>query len=387
MTPKNECVYLDNAATSFPKPSSVTEAVHHAMLHFGAAGRGSYRLAELGDQVVDRTREALGARFHVPADRFVFCHSGTDALNLILLGFLRPNDHVVVTQGAHNSVLRPLHEVSQRTGVRVTEIRCNSLGQVDPDEVIKGVENGTRLVVMTHVSNVTGAMEPIQEVAMRLQSHSAALLVDAAQSAGHLPIDLRQLPIDFLATSGHKGLLGPLGTGIAYLREGRESEVRPLRFGGTGSASDTAVQPESMPTKYEAGNLNVPAIAGLGAGLEYLEKQGQENLRRVQANWSRRLVEALVDFPEVQLRSPVAKEQHAGPISFTVEGFDSREFATLLDSNFGLQLRAGFHCAAHIHEALNTVSTGGTIRVCPGPFTTEDHLERLVAALGAVLGR
>lgn len=387
MAPKSESVYLDNAATSFPKPESVIEAVHQAMLHLGAAGRGSYRLAERGDQVVDRTRETLAARFHAPADRFVFCHSGTDALNLILLGFLRPQDHVVVTQGAHNSVLRPLHELSQRQGVRVTEIPCNSWGQVDPDAVMQGVENATRLVVMTHVSNVTGAIEPVQEVATRLQSHSAALLVDAAQSAGHLPIDLSQLPIDFLATSGHKGLLGPLGTGVAYLREGRECEVRPLRFGGTGSASDTAVQPEAMPAKYEAGNLNVPAIAGLGAGLKYLEEQGQDHLRRIEANWSRRLFEQLADFSEVQLRSPVAEGQHVGPLSFTVEGFDSREFATLLDSNFGLQLRAGFHCAAHIHEALNTVSTGGTIRVCPGPFTTEDHLEQLVAAMGAVLGR
>lgn len=387
MTQRGEGAYLDNAATSFPKPGSVVEAVQHAMLQLGAAGRGSYRLAELADRIVDNTRESLASQFHAPADRFIFCHSGTDALNLILLGFLRPEDHVVVTQGAHNSVLRPLHALANRDRLRITVVPCNSWGQIAPDAIMRAVENTTRLVVMTHVSNVTGAIEPVEEVASRLQSHPAALLVDAAQSAGHLPIDLSNLPIDFLATSGHKGLLGPLGTGVAYLREGRECEVQPLRFGGTGSASDEAIQPETMPAKYESGNLNVPAIAGLGAGINYLNQCGQETLLKNESNWSRRLSERLAEFSEVQLHRPIAEEHHVGPTSFTVQGFDSREFATILDSSFGLQLRAGFHCAARIHEALNTVSTGGTIRVCPGPYTTNDHLEQLVTAVGAILGQ
>ena len=387
MTQHVEGVYLDNAATSFPKPESVVEAVQHAMLQFGAAGRGSYRLAELAGRIVANTRESLAKQFDAPADQFVFCHSGTDALNLILLGFLRPSDHVVVTQTAHNSVLRPLHALANRDRLKVTVVTCDNLGQITPDAVMGAVQEDTRLVVMTHVSNVTGAIEPVEEIALRLQAHPAALLVDAAQSAGHLPIDLSEVPIDFLATSGHKGLLGPLGTGVAYLREGLECEVQPLRYGGTGSASDEAVQPETMPAKYEAGNLNVPAIAGLGAGLDYLNQNGQETLLKNESNWSRRLADRLSEISEVKLHSPVAAGHHVGPTSFTVEGFDSRELATILDSSFDLQLRAGFHCAARIHEALKTVSTGGTIRVCPGPFTTDDHLEQLVAAVRAILGR
>ena len=386
MTRAGDLIYLDNAATSFPKPKSVVEAVQHAMLQLAAAGRGSHRLAEQADRVVAETREQLGRLFLVDSSRFIFCQSGTDALNLVLLGYLNPGDHVVVTQAGHNSVLRPIHDLVVNRQLKVSCVSCDELGQVQAEDIMGEVKDETRLVILTHVSNVTGAIEPVEEIARILGPHRAALLVDASQSAGHLSLDLGQLPIDFLATSGHKGLLGPLGTGVAYIREGFENKVQPLRYGGTGSSSDEAIQPNDMPTKYEAGNLNVPAIAGLGAGLRYLEESGLDSIRTFQAQWSSELAERLSILPGVQLKSPTAAEAHVGPTSFTVDGFDSREFSAILDGSFGLQLRAGFHCAAEIHKALETEKTGGTVRVSPGPMTTEHALDRLVEAMKSILG-
>ncbi len=269
-------IYLDNAATSWPKPESVYTAVDAYQRELGApAGRGAYREAIQVERLVDEARRAVAALFGVSdSRRIVFTSNGTDSLNQAIHGVLRPGDHVVTTVSEHNSVLRPLRWLEENQGVRVTRIGCDPQGRVDASELCAAVEPTTRLVTLQHASNVTGAVQPVAEVGAFLREHDALFLVDAAQTAGHWPISVEQLAADLLATPGHKGLLGPLGTGILYVGPKADAELRALRQGGTGTQSETDRQPDSLPDKLESGNHNVTGIAGLAAGIRYIVERG-----------------------------------------------------------------------------------------------------------------
>lgn len=378
-------IYLDNAATSFPKPKPVIAAVVEYMTQCGvAAGRGNSRRATELDGKVAACRGALARAWNAESPReILFTLNGTDSLNLAIHGVLRPGDHVVTTELEHNSVLRPLRMWETERGVSITHLPPDVDGRVNPQRVADAVQPNTRLVAMTHASNVTGVVQPIEEIGESIRSRPDVLyLVDAAQTAGHCPIDVQQSRIDLLCCSGHKGLLGPLGTGVVYLRTSRVPEVRSWRQGGTGSQSESLDQPTTAPDKYESGNPNAAGIVGLAAALDWIQSQRIESLSKRARDLATLLYQGLAANPRVRIVSPdPARIANVGVISFVLDGIDPRVAATLLDSHFGIEVRAGLHCAPLIHRSLGTQAGGGTIRASVGPFTQDGDIDALLAAL------
>lgn len=378
-------IYLDNAATSFPKPEPVIAAVVDYMTQCGvAAGRGSSRRATELDGRIAACRGTLARMWNAESAReILFTLNGTDSLNLAIHGVLRPGDHIVTTELEHNSVLRPLRMWEAERGVAVTLVPPEPNGRVNPQHVAAAVQKNTRLVAITHASNVTGVVQPIEEIGEAIRSRSDVLyLVDAAQSAGHRPIDVQQSRIDLLCCSGHKGLLGPLGTGVVYLRASRVPEVRSWRQGGTGSQSESLDQPTAAPDKYESGNPNAAGIVGLAAAVDWIQSQRIESLSQRAEDLATMLYQGLMANPRVRIVSPdPARTSNVGVISFVLDGVDPRVAATLLDSHFGIEVRAGLHCAPLIHRSLGTLDSGGTIRASVGPFTQDADIDALLAAL------
>ncbi|MCI0360132.1 MAG: aminotransferase class V-fold PLP-dependent enzyme [Planctomycetaceae bacterium] len=375
-------VYLDNAATSWPKPEAVYRAVDDYQRRLGApAGRSSYAEAAQTERIVAACRQKV-ARLIAAADpkRIVFTLNGSDSLNMALHGLLQPGDHVVTSVCEHNSVLRPLRFLAEHRGVATAYVPCDAAGIVDPDEVRRAITRQTKLVAILHASNVTGSIQPIAEIGQIAKQHGASLLVDAAQSLGYLPIDVNELGCDLLAAPGHKGLLGPLGTGVLYLSPGIEQRLLPLRQGGTGTRSDEDVQPSSLPDRYESGNLNVPGIVGLEAGVTHLLDAGIDRCREHQSQLTARLLDGLAGLPAVTLYGSRNLAERVGVVSLNVAGYDPRELASLLDAQWSIQTRAGIHCAPRMHQALGTVPAG-TLRLSIGHFTTEAEIDAAIAAL------
>lgn len=381
-------IYLDNAATSFPKPEMVDAAVSHYSRNLGVAvGRGAYRQAVEVQQVVEQCRkraaDLLGAE---SPERIVFTFNGTDSLNLALHGLLEPGDHVVTSVVEHNSVLRPLRELESRRQVEVTRVAADDSGLVEPVDVRNALRPNTRLVALIHASNVSGTLQPISDCGDIAHAAGALFLVDAAQSAGHVPINLRDLPIDLLACPGHKGLLGPLGTGLLYLRPGVDEQVHSLRQGGTGSQSEQDRQPETLPDKYESGNHNAPGLFGLEAALAWLEDRGIESIRDHERQLTRHMLESLSGVNGVRLPGPASAEDRVGVVSMTADGFEPQILSAVLDESFHIQTRAGLHCAPGVHRCLGTFSGGGTVRFSFGPFTTIDEIDAATAAITEIVG-
>ncbi len=382
-------IYLDNAATSFPKPACVYEAVDRYNREIGVAvGRGAYRRAMEVEAVVASCRSRLARLFGAESpERIVFTFNATDALNLALHGLLGPGDHVVTSVMEHNSVLRPLADLRRRCDVEVSYVGADATGRIDAADVRSQLRPETRLIALIHASNVTGTLQPIEEVAEIAQSAGVLLLVDAAQSAGHLPIDLSQLPVDLMACAGHKGLLGPLGTGVLYIRPGVEQQLRSLRQGGTGSQSEKDEQPEHLPDKYESGNHNAPGLFGLEAALAWIEQRGIADIRRHECALTERLLDGLHRCPGLRVHGPSDAEQRVGVVSVTSDAFEPQVLATILDERFGIEVRAGLHCAPRAHRAVGTLDGGGTVRFSVGPFTQEADIDAAVAALLEMHGR
>lgn len=391
-------IYLDNAATSWPKPEVVYAAVDNFQRHSGvSAGRGGYGDAVDSIRMVDAARRdcasLLGAR---DPRRIVFGHNGSDALNLAIHGTLRPGDHVVASVTDHNSVLRPLAEHARTHGVAVDYVRCDGAGLLDPDDMRRALKPNTRLIVVTHASNVTGAVQPLPEIAAAVRDRGALLLVDASQSAGHAEISVEAWGVDLLAASGHKGLLGPSGTGLLYVRAGVERELRPVRQGGTGVESILDHQPEELPTRYEAGSLNGAGVAGLGAAASFLRERtiaapvgGVSDpaclaIAAHEAALVEQLWNGLAPINAVTLYGPPPSSTRGPVVSFSVQGYDPQEFAAALDSSFGVQCRAGLHCAPKMHEALGTLAAGGLVRLSVGWSTTKEEIDRTLEAVAAL---
>ena len=377
-------IYLDNAATSFPKPEAVYAAVDRYNREIGVAvGRGAYQQAIEVQGVVDRCRErAAGLLGAESSNRIVFTMNATDSLNLAIHGILEPGDHVVTSVIEHNSVLRPLRDVQRRRDVSVTYVGADKTGRVNPDEFRHAIRSETRLVALTHASNVTGAVQPIAEVGEIAHAAGAVFLVDAAQSAGHLAIDLRSLPIDLLACAGHKGLLGPLGTGLLYVRAGLEGHLHSLRQGGTGSESDA--QPSVLPDKYEPGNHNAPGLFGLEAALAYLQEQGVESVHRRETEFVEQFLQETAGIDGLHVFGPTGDNSRVSVMSAALDGLEPQVLATILDENFGIQTRAGLHCAPGVHKCIGSFTNGGTVRFSVGAFNTSEDIEAAVRALREV---
>lgn len=376
-------IYLDNAATSWPKPETVYQAVDRFQRDIGAAaGRGSYREALESGRLVENARAGV-ARLIAAGDprRIVLTNSGTDGLNIALHGLLEPGDHVVTTTAEHNSVLRPLHELQDFCRVSVTRVACDSAGCVDPAEIRKALRPETKLIAAIHASNVTGALQPAAEIGRIAREHGAMFLLDAAQTLGHLPISVDELSVDLLAAPGHKGLLGPLGTGVLYIRQGVESRLRSFRQGGTGTRSEEDWQPTAMPEKYESGNLNVPGLAGMAAGIDFVEARSTPVIRKHELAIIERFIEGLNGVNGIKLYGPPAMTDRVGVVSLRVDGYDPQEVAAVLDASYGVQVRPGLHCAPLIHKAIGSFGGGGTVRFSFSPFTTIDEIDTAVTGI------
>ena len=379
-------IYLDNAATSWPKPDSVYAAIDHAQRVLGApAGRGAYYEANDASRIVDHARNEVAKLINAPKSRNIaFTFNGTDSLSTAILGLLKSGDHVVTTVVEHNSVLRPLNHLQGEGLIEVTCVGCDEEGFVDVNEIIASIKPNTRLLVVNHVSNVTGSIQPVDTLKERLaglENQKIVFLLDAAQSLGHIPVDIQELGCDILASSGHKGLLGPLGTGLIYLSDRIVNSVNPLRFGGTGTEGSVEFQPEQMPDRFESGNLNVPGIAGVHAGIRFLNStEGLELRARRHAN-AARLLQGISEIPGVQIHGAKEMGQRIGVFSFNISGWDCHEVASILDANWAIQTRAGRHCAPLIHRALGTEPDHGTVRLSVGLFTTLEQADLVLESI------
>lgn len=372
-------IYLDNAATSFPKPESVYRAVDRALRETGGnPGRGGHRMAIDAARLVFETREAVAGFFGVAdASRVVFTASATMAINQALFGWLRPGDRVVTSSMEHNAVVRPLRALAER-GVTVVKVPAGSDGRLDPASFRAACAAPTALAVLSHCSNVSGTVQPVEELGPWCRARGIPLLLDAAQSAGLLPIDVEALGIAMLAAPGHKGLLGPAGTGCLYLRP--DLELQPLMFGGTGSNSQSELAPETMPERLECGTLNTPGLAGLRAGIAYLREQGPAQLRAREQERMQQLGAGLAAIAGVQLYGSRDPALQGGALSFNLAGRDPSEVGFRLDHDHDILVRVGLHCAPEAHRTLGTFPRG-TVRVSPGPFTTAAEIERFLDAV------
>lgn len=375
-------VYLDNAATSWPKPDAVYDAVDQYLRGNGAAaGRGAYQHAMLASRHVQGARRQVATLLGAEdSQRIVFAFNGTDALNLAIHGLLREGDHVITTDAEHNSVLRPLAFARRHRSAEITHVPVDGRGLLDPDQIRQAIRPNTRLIAMVHASNVTGTIQPLDDVLAIAREHDLLTLVDAAQTAGHLPIDVARRGIDLLATSGHKGLLGPLGTGVLYVGPRVESEVLPLRQGGTGSISDQEEQPDALPDRLEPGNHNVAGLVGLQQGVTFLLEQGSK-VREHELRLTRRLLEGLESLEPWEVLGPTSLEHRVGVVSLRLPGVDPQDLAAILDAEYGIEVRSGLHCAPRIHRHLGTADAGGTLRFSVGPLTQESDIDLALDAL------
>ena len=379
-------IYADNAATSFPKPPEVLAAMTEYAQELGAsAGRGAYREAVAAGEMLAACRGRIARLIHAEEPRrIIFTLNCTEALNLALRGMLRPGDHVVTTRFEHNSILRPLHELAA-IGIETTYVPVDrATGRVDADEMRGSLRPNTRLVALQHGSNVTGTLQPVEEVGRLCREREITFLVDAAQSLGHIPVDVRALGIDLLAFPGHKALMGPLGTGGLYIRPGLEAQLRPLMAGGTGSISELPTQPEFMPDKYESGSHNSIGLVGLGAAAAWVLERGVESLRRHEVALCQRFLDGVANIDGLMLYGPRDVEQRVGVFSVRVEGMEPSEMSAVLESEFDILTRSGIHCAPWAHDTLGTHADGGATRLSFGAFTTEAEVDACVEALAAV---
>ncbi|HOV85756.1 MAG TPA: aminotransferase class V-fold PLP-dependent enzyme [Syntrophobacteraceae bacterium] len=374
-------IYLDNAATTFPKPPAVYAAVQHAMAEVGAnPGRASHRRAREALAMVSDTRRRTAEILGIPdPDRVAFTKSATESINVVLKGWLRPGDKVLTSGLEHNSVVRPLARL-ETLGVRTEIIPCSRRGELDLEGFARALEGGLRLVVLTHASNVNGALLPIPRIARMCRESGVPLFLDAAQTAGVQPISAGEWDLGMLACSGHKGLLGPAGVGVLYVRE--DLDVLPLVEGGTGSRSEDPRQPGFCPDRYESGTLNFPGIAGLGAGIRYLLEEGLETVLNHELKLAAEIEDGLSELNGVEVLRPSVRG--TGVVSFTVEGMSPDEVAFLLDKAFDIAVRSGLHCAPQAHRTLGTFPSG-TVRVSPGHMNTPEQIDSFLRSVHTIL--
>lgn len=372
-------IYFDNAATSFPKPEEVCEAMLQYQRELGvSSGRGAYKKALEVDGMVFKTRSLLGRLFNIKdATRIIFTSNVTESLNLALKGLIESGDHVITTHMEHNAVWRPLKVLEEERGLKLTVLSCPEGEKFNPGDLEKAISPETRLVVVNHASNVTGTLMP-KEAGGICREKGVPLLVDAAQTAGVYPIDVEELKVDLLAFTGHKGLLGPTGTGGLYIAPG--IDLKPLKEGGTGGESILERQPDHLPDKYEAGTPNLVGLAGLGAAVRYILDRGLENIRRHERELTQRALETFPQVPALTLYGPSSAEERVAVLSFNLGGLPPEEVSYVLDEAYHIMVRAGLHCAPQAHRCLGTVDRG-TVRIGLGIFNTEEELEYLTKAL------
>jgi cysteine desulfurase/selenocysteine lyase len=384
---ESDVIYLDNAASSWPKPDATWQTMEHFMRNIGAnPGRSGHRLSIEAGRILLDAREALAELFGI-ADplRICFTRNATESLNVAIHGLLQPGDHCITSGMEHNSVMRPLRALEKK-GVEVTIAPCSSAGELDPQQIEKAIKANTRLIVITHASNVTGTLMPVNEVGKIARTHGVSFCIDAAQTAGAYPIDVKKMPIDLLAFTGHKSLYGPQGIGGLYIREGLEADLEPLTRGGTGSRSEFQEQPDFLPDKYESGTPNTVGVAGLGAGVRFILTQGVARIRAKEQGLTRMLIEGLGSIPGISVYGCGDAERQVAICSFNIAGLAPSEVTMELDEEFGIMSRPGLHCAPAAHQTIGTLPQG-TVRLSAGYFITKEEIASALAAVEKIAAR
>jgi cysteine desulfurase family protein len=378
-------IYLDNAATSFPKPESVYRAMDaFARQSLANPGRAGHKMALAAERALDDGRHLLNQFFHgKEPERWVFTLNGTDALNMAFKGVLNDGDHVITTDLEHNSVSRPLRALELAGRITLTRLPAGRDGVIDPDAVRRAINKQTRFIALTHASNVLGTVQPAAEVGRIAREHDLLLLLDAAQTAGVLPIDVQEMHIDLLAFPGHKSLLGPTGTGALYV--GPRARVRPWREGGTGGDSSSETQPKEYPYYLEGGTPNVLGVVGLAAGLRWVQERGLGEIHAHETGLVERLWRRLDELPGFAVLGCRDPARRVGTISFTTQLLGAAELGGILDEAFDIAIRPGLHCAPYAHRVQGTFPDGA-VRVSPGPFNTAEHIDALADALAEITG-
>lgn len=367
-----EAIYLDNAATSWPKPETVYQVIDHYNRRLGGSpNRGSSsKTLEAGGVLLD-TREALSALFHfTDVSRLIFTKNITEAINTVLKGYLKPGDHIIISSMEHNAVVRPLNKL-KKSGVEISIVNCAVDGSLDPYDVEKAWQMNTNMVCLTAASNVTGTIMPLKEVGLICRDKGAIFMVDSAQSAGIIPIDVGKQNIDVLTFTGHKSLFGPQGTGGFYIRPGLD--IDSLIEGGTGSFSEKMVQPDFLPDKFESGTPNTPGIAGLGAGVNYILEKGLAAIRSHELELMASMVDGLKQIKGVTIYGSADSRQRTAVLSINLAGLECGELGFLLENNFGIVTRSGLHCAPLAHQTIGTLRQG-TCRLSLSCFSNREQI-------------
>ncbi len=374
-----DIIYLDNAATSFPKPEEVYLAIEKIMRTQGSnPGRSGHKGAIEAGRVIFEARENISKLIENEDPlRIVFTLNATEALNTAIKGLLKKGDHVVTTSMEHNSMLRPIKAL-ENIGVSNTIVQCSEYGELDPKKIEKALRKNTKLIAVTHASNVTGTIMPINEIGTIAKKTGVCFLVDAAQTAGSYDVKVKENNIELLALAGHKGLLGPQGTGVLYIAEG--VEVTQLKEGGTGSRSEDLFQPKFMPDKYESGTPNTLGIAGLSKGVEYILNKGIKNIRDYEESLAEHFILELEKNKEVKIYGLRKRGKHSAVVSINIGDEDSAEISYILDKVYNIATRAGLHCAPLAHKTIGTFEQG-TVRFSFGIFNTHEEVEKVVRAI------
>ncbi len=377
-------IYLDHSASSHPKPEEVYRFMDRALREYGVnPGRGGYQLCREAGDLVERARVSLAAFFNGRRpERLVFSQNSTDALNLAIYGLLQPGDHAVTTRLEHNSVLRPLHHLSQSSGVEVAYVPFDDRGVIDPDDVSSAMKPSTKIVVMTHGSNVIGTVQPVAEVARRCRQRGVTLVVDASQTAGAVPIDVEALGVDVLCFTGHKSMLGPTGIGGMYVRDG--VEIRHTRAGGTGVRAAQRSHLDEYPFRMEYGTHNLPGIAGLNAGVEWIRERGIDAIRDHEMALAAMLVTGLERIDGVKVYRQGDPARRLAVVLCNIDGLEAADLGIMLDTNFRIAARTGLHCAPLVHEQLGTLDINGAVRFSIGPFNTDQEIQATLGAMAEI---
>ncbi len=377
----SDLIYLDNGATSFPKPEEVYVAMDRTYRKLGVnPGRSGYDICLEAGAVVDNTRKALTKFFNgTDPNRLCFSYNSTDALNLIIFGMLRSGDHAISTTIEHNSVLRPLYHLARDNGVDVDYVPFDGAGFVDPDEIKKKFRPNTRLVIVNHASNVVGTVQPVREIGRYCREAGIPFAIDSSQSAGKVQIDVEDQFLDVVVFTGHKSLFGPTGIGGLYVREG--IEIRHTRAGGSGVRSADRAHIEEYPFRLEYGTPNILGIAGLQAGLKWILAKGIDTIHEHEMKLTRMLRDGLAAIPGVTLYCQENLDNHIAVLLFNIDGMDAGDVGTLLDVDHNIACRTGLHCAPLVHEQLGTANIRGAVRFGVGPFNTEEHIQAAIEAV------
>lgn len=372
-------IYFDNAATSFPKPKIVYDKIMDVMMNYGGnPGRSGHKLAMKVNREIFSTRDKISKLFNIkdPLD-LVFTFNCTESLNMGIKGILKAGDHVITTSMEHNSVLRPI-KFLESLGISNTIVKGDKEGRINPKDIQKSIRQETKMIVTTHISNLTGTIVDIEEIGKIAKENKIIYLVDAAQSAGVYSIDVEAMNIDLLAFPGHKGLLGPQGTGGLYIKKG--IEIREIFQGGTGSISYDLFQPDIMPDKFESGTPNAPGIIGLGAGVEYIFKTGLDNIREKELELTKYFIEESKKIEGINIYGPLDLKEHAPVLSLNIRDADSSEVSYILNEEYNIAVRPGLHCAPLAHKTIGTFHQG-TVRFSFGFENTFEEIDLAVKAL------